>query len=82
MFFPVASTLSFARWGVLEKTTWAATRVGPRAILYQAQVSSVEEFGRWVLGFGGEVEIIGPPELKEWVIRTAEGILSRNHSAS
>lgn len=41
----------------------------------QLKLSSLEEVGRWVLGWGGNAVVIKPPQLAEMVKRSAEKIL-------
>lgn len=39
--------------------------LGDGRLKYTVVTRGVEEIRRWILGFGGEAEIIGPPELRE-----------------
>lgn len=41
------------------------------------RVSSLSEVCSWVMAFGGEAEVLKPPELKEMVLERAESILRR-----
>lgn len=53
----------------------------PRTLIYSVTVNSIEEFGRWVLGFGGEARVLAPDSLARWVKRHARGILAAYRSA-
>ncbi|MEW5700651.1 MAG: YafY family protein [Candidatus Zixiibacteriota bacterium] len=46
------------------------------SLLYTVTVNSVEEFGRRILGFGGEARVVSPPALVRWVRRQARETLS------
>lgn len=44
-------------------------------IEYRVELSSLEEVARWVVGFGGECRVVEPRELRDRVVRLAEGAL-------
>ncbi len=44
---------------------------------YRVELSSLEEVARWVLGFGGAVEVVEPAALRERVATLARGALAR-----
>lgn len=45
---------------------------------YRVKVTGVAEIGSWLMGYGSEVKVIAPPELREWVTEQARGILERH----
>ena len=50
---------------------------GNGGLLFVRETTKTPEIVRWILGFGGEVEVLEPEELKEEVIQTAEDILKK-----
>lgn len=46
-------------------------------LVLELRLSSLAEIQRWVLGWGGQVEVLAPPELAEAVRQAAENILRR-----
>lgn len=44
---------------------------------YYVSLSSLDEIARWILGFGGRIEILAPDALRENVAVLAEGALER-----
>ncbi len=44
------------------------------------KLSSLVEIERWILGWGGGVEVVQPAELRERVLAAAQGIV-RNYAA-
>ncbi len=54
------------------------TRNDDGTILLKMKVNSIEEVGSWVLTWGGDVRIIKPAELRDYVVAKAKGILNRN----
>lgn len=49
-------------------------------IMVEMKVKQSYEFIAWVMGWGSEVEIIGPEKLKEAVLLKAKGLLEKNKS--
>ncbi len=47
-------------------------------LLYTARVSGLAEIGRWLLGFGSEVKVISPDELRKWALERATGFVAVN----
>ncbi len=47
-------------------------------LLYRGRVAGIAEIGRWLLGFGSEVRIIAPDELRQWTLRQAQGFQESN----
>ncbi len=47
-------------------------------LLYRARVSGMSEIGRWLLGFGADVTIIGPDDLRQWTLERAKGFTEMN----
>ncbi len=45
---------------------------------YQAKVAGLTEIGRWIMGYGSEVKVITPKELRDWITTRARGILDQN----
>jgi predicted DNA-binding transcriptional regulator YafY len=39
------------------------------SVLFSAEVAGIEEIGRWLLRFGGDVEVLDPDELRETLLR-------------
>jgi len=44
------------------------------SVIFQATVSGIEEIAIWILGFGKEAEVLGPPELRAYVAEHAIGM--------
>lgn len=51
-----------------------------QSLQYHVTVNSVEEFGRWVLGFGSEARVVAPQSLADWIQKHARGILAAYRS--
>ncbi len=49
-------------------------------LIYRARVAGIEEIGRWLLGFGSEVKIVAPEELRLWTLSQAKGFSKTNSS--
>lgn len=49
---------------------------GPENLLYTVTVNSIEEFGRWVLGYGGQARVLSPPNLVAWMKTQAGEVLA------
>jgi len=47
------------------------------SLSYTARISGLEEFARWVLGFGGEAQVLGPKRLADIVSSMARAAASR-----
>jgi predicted DNA-binding transcriptional regulator YafY len=45
-------------------------------------IESIEHGARQLLGFGAEIEVIGPPALRDEVLRQARALLARHAPAS
>lgn len=54
-------------------------KVGPDELIYRVKVNGTEEIGRWLLGFGGDVEVLEPAELREIMLKAGQAIAG-NHS--
>lgn len=67
---------------VVSNRTWSedqeVTRDDDGTVTLKMKVNSIEEVGSWVLSWGGEVRIVEPVQLKEYVIEKARGILKSN----
>jgi predicted DNA-binding transcriptional regulator YafY len=53
-------------------------KLGKDKIRYRVKVSGTEEICRWLMGFGGDVTVIKPLQLKKEINRRAEQILKSN----
>lgn len=53
-------------------------RLAGGRLRYQAKVAGVAEIGRWIMGYGFEVKVIAPKQLRDWVTSQARGILKQN----
>ena len=42
---------------------------------YKVELSSLEEIARWVVGFGGECQVVGPGELAQGVVTLAKAVV-------
>ncbi|MBD3402085.1 WYL domain-containing protein [candidate division GN15 bacterium] len=49
-------------------------KVDQNRIRYRVTVRGIEEIQRWLLGFGAEVEVLAPPELRRSMIETARDL--------
>ncbi len=47
-------------------------RIGDNEVIYRVETRGLEEIQRWILGFGGEAEVLEPPELRAQMRQTAE----------
>lgn len=48
------------------------------SVVLKLKVNSIEHIGNWVLTWGGDVKILKPNRLKQYVISQAEGLLKKN----
>jgi predicted DNA-binding transcriptional regulator YafY len=51
---------------------------GPDELIYRVKVNGTEEIQRWLLGFGGEVEVLEPAELRDQMLSVGQAIVG-NH---
>jgi len=60
--------------GLVTETTWHPTELVTRqadgSVLWRARVPGTLEIRRWILGWGAQVEVLAPPELREEVAAT------------
>jgi len=47
------------------------------SLVWQARVSGLREVRSWILGWGGDVEVLEPAELRDWVRAELEGAAAR-----
>ncbi len=47
-------------------------------VLYRVTVAGTEEIGRWLMGFGGEFEILSPEGLRREVCHFSKSIINKN----
>lgn len=50
-------------------------QLGDGTIEYRVTLSHLDEIARWVVGFGGEINVVGPDELRERVLDFARGVI-------
>ncbi len=46
-------------------------------VIFRARVAGYEEIGWWVLSFGGDAEVLSPPEFREWMVQRVRGMAGR-----
>lgn len=51
-------------------------RIGEDEVLYRVVTRGLEEIQRWLLGFGSDVEVVSPPQLRENLARIGDYLLS------
>jgi proteasome accessory factor B len=60
--------------GLVTETTWHPTELVMRqddgSVLWRARVPGTLEIRRWILGWGAQVEVLAPPELRDEVAAT------------
>ena len=60
--------------GLVTETTWHPTELVTRqadgSVLWRARVPGTLEIRRWILGWGAQVEVLAPPELRDEVAAT------------
>jgi predicted DNA-binding transcriptional regulator YafY len=61
----VAARVAETRWHPSQELEQAADGT----LTWRARVSGLLEIRSWVLGWGAAVEVLGPPELHDWVAR-------------
>ena len=59
----VAQRVAETRWHPSQVTELAADG----SLLWRARVSGVLEVRSWILGWGGDAEVLEPAELRDWV---------------
>jgi predicted DNA-binding transcriptional regulator YafY len=63
---------------LVEETIWHPSQVLKRqkdgSLVMTLQVMDTIELFRWILGWGQDVEVLEPPEIREAVMETAEGV--------
>lgn len=69
----------------IREKRWHASQVlrplAPGGVELRLKLSSLVEIQRWILGWGGAVKVIQPPELAEAVRRAAQAILGHSGNA-
>jgi proteasome accessory factor B len=65
----------------VAETRWHPSQVTERAtdgsLLWRARVSGILEVRSWILGWGGDAEVIAPAELRDWVAAQHEAAAAR-----
>jgi predicted DNA-binding transcriptional regulator YafY len=51
------------------------TKLGEGSLIYKVRVRGLEEISRWILGFGGNAEVLHPPELREKLKKIGEALV-------
>jgi predicted DNA-binding transcriptional regulator YafY len=46
-----------------------------RSLVMKFKANSIKQTGNWILTWGGGIEILGPPELRKYVVQRAKGVL-------
>ena len=46
------------------------------SIIFEVIVSGIEEIGTWIMGYGGDAEVLEPESLRQHVLEKAQGILA------
>ena len=59
----VAARVAETRWHPSQRMEAAADG----SLLWRATVAGILEVRSWILGWGADVEVVGPPELRAWV---------------
>jgi len=74
-FYPPAARLA-------QETRWHPSQeVFPEpggTVMVTMETRGKNELARWLAGYGGSVEVLGPPELREAVVGLGRAILARN----
>lgn len=69
---------------VIGNRTWSEEQELARnpdgSVSLTMKVNSIEEVGSWILSWGGEVKVLAPAKLREYVVDKAKGILKSNAS--
>lgn len=64
---------------LVEETIWHPSQVLKRqkdgSLIMTLEVMDTIELFRWILGWGQDVEVLEPPEIREAVMETAEGVV-------
>jgi predicted DNA-binding transcriptional regulator YafY len=67
---------------VIGNRTWSEeqeiTKNDDGSLILKMKVNSIEEVGSWILSWGGDVRVIKPAKLREYVVAKAKGIVERN----
>ncbi len=50
------------------------------SVIYEVTVSGIQEIALWIMSFGKEAKVIEPSNLREYIIKQAEGILNNYYS--
>ena len=54
------------------------TELDDGRVLYRVTVAGTEEIGRWLMGFGGDFEILSPESLRREVCQLSKSIINKN----
>jgi proteasome accessory factor B len=68
----VATSVEDVRWHDSQSTT----RLEDGRLLFEARVDGLREISSWILGYGDQVEVLAPPELRERVRQKAQRIVA------
>lgn len=75
---PAAEWVAEGEWHAGE----VVERQSDGSVLYRATIQVTPEFQRWVLRYGGMVDIIAPDHLRDWIVAEAHAILARAEQAA
>lgn len=67
----VASSVEEVMW----HSTQSTVRQADQSLLFEATVDGLREISSWILGYAGQVEVLGPPELRERVRERAQQLV-------
>ena len=73
----VATNVAEVLWHKTQVSTWNADGT----LDFEVTVSGVQEISWWVLGYGGQAEVLAPPALRELVAGHAEKMLRQYRHA-
>ncbi len=66
----VAGNVDEVIWHKTQRTTTEADG----CLLFEADVDGVDEIAWWILGYGDQARVLGPPELREKILEHAQGM--------
>ncbi|MBN1436259.1 MAG: WYL domain-containing protein [Sedimentisphaerales bacterium] len=66
----VAHNVAEVLWHRTQRTTWQEDG----RLLFEAYVDGINEITWWILGYGNQVEVVGPPELRQYVSQIVQNM--------
>jgi proteasome accessory factor B len=70
----VAHNVAEVQWHDTQRATWNEDG----SVIIEFRVDGLGEISWWVLGYGDQVQVLAPKELRERIINTAKSIIARN----